>query len=123
MAQYVSWPAPVLGYSRPLPAQITDTHTFREYDLGASHLRSFYAWLLKRIQPEDFISPWGTFYPMAWDQALMFPMLEMAGPGRSLFLTSCIRIMPRLRSMTPRSTAPCNDSVKRQSVCSNHTIA
>jgi glycosyltransferase involved in cell wall biosynthesis len=74
--QYVSWPEPVLGYSRPIPAQITDTNSFRGYDWCASHLRSFYAWLFKRIKPEDFISP---CYPMAWDQALMFPMLEMSG--------------------------------------------
>ncbi len=77
--QYVSWPEPVLGYSRPIPPQITDTNNFRGYDWCASHLRSFYAWLFKRIKPEDFISPWGTFYAMAWDQALMFPMLEMSG--------------------------------------------
>jgi glycosyltransferase involved in cell wall biosynthesis len=77
--QYVSWPVPIPGYSRPIPAHITDTNTFRGYDWCASHLRSFYAWLFKRINREDLISPWGTFSPMAWDQALMFPMLEMAG--------------------------------------------
>ena len=77
--QYASWPAPVPGYSRPIPVQVTETNTFREYDWCASHLRSFSAWLFKRINREDLLSPWGTFYPMAWDQALMFPMLEMAG--------------------------------------------
>jgi glycosyltransferase involved in cell wall biosynthesis len=78
--QYVSWPTPVPGYAKPIPTPITDANDFRAYDWCASHLRSFYAWLFKRIHRDDLISPWGTFYPMAWDQALMFPMLEMAGP-------------------------------------------
>jgi glycosyltransferase involved in cell wall biosynthesis len=99
--QYVSWPAPVPGYSRPIPAQITDTNTFREYAWCASHLRSFYAWLFKRIHREDLISPWGTFYPMAWDQALMFPMLEMAGP-RAKFMPDVL--------YTYNAANPINDS-------------
>jgi hypothetical protein len=34
---------------------------------------------LKLIKMEDVISPCGAFYHMAWDQAIMFPMLEMSG--------------------------------------------
>jgi glycosyltransferase involved in cell wall biosynthesis len=99
--QYASWPEPVPGYSRPIPAQITDTNTFRGYDWCASHLRSFYAWLFKRINREDLISPWGTFYPMAWDQALMFPMLEMAG-HRAKFIREVL--------YTYNAANPINDS-------------
>jgi glycosyltransferase involved in cell wall biosynthesis len=108
--QYVSWPAPVLGYSRPIPAQITDTNDFRGYDWCASHLRSFYAWLFKRINREDLISPWGTFYPMAWDQALMFPLLEMAG-HRAKFIPD---VLYTYNAANPINDAKVNRPLQRQ---------
>jgi glycosyltransferase involved in cell wall biosynthesis len=99
--QYESWPEPVPVYSKQIPHQITDANNFREYDWCASHLRSFYAWLFKRIEREDFISPWGTFYPMAWDQALMLPMLEMSG-HRAKFIPDVL--------YTYNTANPINDS-------------
>jgi glycosyltransferase involved in cell wall biosynthesis len=108
--QYVSWPEPVPGYSRPIPARITDTNTFRAYDWCASHLRSFYAWLFKRINREDLISPWGTFYPMAWDQALMFPMLEMAG-HRAKFIPD---VLYTYNAANPLNDAKVNRPLQRQ---------
>src|SRR2546430_4847457 len=77
--QYISWPDNMSGYSRQIPSHVIDSNNFRGYEWCASHLRSFYAWLFKMIKKADLISPDGTFYPMAWDQAIMFPMLEMAG--------------------------------------------
>lgn len=40
-------------------------------------LRTFYAALFKEINTQDLIYR-GKFYPMAWDLALMLPMIEMA---------------------------------------------
>jgi len=40
---------------------------------------------------EDLISPCGTFYHMAWDQAIMFPMLEMSG-HRAKFISEVLYI-------------------------------
>lgn len=77
--QYMSWPDNVLGYSKQIPSNIIDTNNFRGYEWCSSHLRSFYTWLFKMIKKEDLIGPCGTFYRMAWDQAMMFPMLEMSG--------------------------------------------
>jgi len=89
--QYVSWPDHAPGYSRQIPPHITDTNTFRGYAWCASHLRSFYAWLFKRINKEDLLSPCGMFYRMAWDQAMMFPMLEMSG-HRAKFIREVLYI-------------------------------
>ena len=50
---------------------------FRTYRCP-SHLKTFYAWLFKKIDVED-LKIGGEFFPMTWDQAMMFPMLEMAG--------------------------------------------
>jgi glycosyltransferase involved in cell wall biosynthesis len=77
--QYRSWPDNGIGFSKEIPHDVIETNRFRENEWCSSHLRSFYAWLFKSIKVEDLISPFGTFYDMAWDQAIMFPMLEMAG--------------------------------------------
>jgi hypothetical protein len=58
------------------------------------------------IKKEDLISPCGTFYLMAWDQAMMFPMLEMSG-HRAKFVSDILYIY--------NAANPINDSkVNRQ---------
>jgi glycosyltransferase involved in cell wall biosynthesis len=89
--QYRSWPDDTNGYSREIPSDVIESNNFRENEWCASHLRSFYAWLFKLIKKEDLISPCGTFYHMAWDQAIMFPMLEMAG-HRAKFISEVLYI-------------------------------
>ena len=89
--QYLSWPDNMMGYSRAIPSEIVDTNNFRETDWCSSHLRSFYAWLFKLIKMEDLISQSGSFYHMAWDQAIMFPMLEMSG-HRAKFISEVLYI-------------------------------
>jgi glycosyltransferase involved in cell wall biosynthesis len=76
--QYQTWPGNLMGDSKEIPSEIIRTNTFREIEWCSSHLRSFYAWLFKLIRMEDLRAPDGSFYQMAWDQAIMFPMLEMA---------------------------------------------
>jgi hypothetical protein len=77
--QYRSWPDNALGLSKEIPASVVETNGFRKNEWCSSHLRSFYAGLFKRIKMEDLLTPDGTFYQMAWDQAIMFPLLEMSG--------------------------------------------
>jgi glycosyltransferase involved in cell wall biosynthesis len=89
--QYLSWPDNMSGYSREIAADIIDSNSYRENEWCASHLRTFYAWLFKSIKIEDLISPDGTFYDMAWDQAIMFPMLEMSG-HRAKFISEVLYI-------------------------------
>jgi glycosyltransferase involved in cell wall biosynthesis len=89
--QYISWPDNMAGYSGQIPSDIIETNNFRGYEWCASHLRTFYAWLFKMIRKEDLISPDGSFYSMAWDQAIMFPMLEMAG-FRAKFISDVLYI-------------------------------
>ena len=89
--QYRSWPDHLPGCSREIPSEIIKANNFRENEWCSSHLRSFYAWLFKLIKAEDLISPSGAFYHMAWDQAIMFPMLEMAG-YRAKFISEVLYI-------------------------------
>jgi glycosyltransferase involved in cell wall biosynthesis len=89
--QYRSWPDNTVGeYSREIPANVIEANSFREIEWCASHLRSFYARLFKLIRVED-LGPCGTFYQMAWDQAIMFPMLEMSG-YRAKFISEVLYI-------------------------------
>jgi glycosyltransferase involved in cell wall biosynthesis len=89
--QYRSWPDNMIGYSKEIPSDVIETNNFRDSEWCASHLRTFYAWLFKLIKMEDLISPSGTFYDMAWDQAIMFPMLEMSG-HRAKFISEVLYI-------------------------------
>jgi glycosyltransferase involved in cell wall biosynthesis len=93
--QYLSWPPDnndTITYSREVASDVIETNSVRKAEWCASHLRSFYAWLFKLIKMDDLISPsCGTFYPMAWDQAMMFPMLEMSG-HRAKFISQVLYI-------------------------------
>lgn len=51
---------------------------FRSSAWRTSHLRTSYVWLFKRIKLED-LQYKGSFIKSAWDLAIMFPLLEMAG--------------------------------------------
>lgn len=60
------------------PKEVVQTNSFRKHQWITSHLRTFYAGLFNRIKKEDLMKD-GMFLPVAWDLAIMFPMLEMAG--------------------------------------------
>jgi glycosyltransferase involved in cell wall biosynthesis/SAM-dependent methyltransferase len=78
------------GVAAPYPDNVVLSTSFRKVAWGASHLRTFYAWLFKSIKKEDLM--WqGSFFPMTWDFAMMFPMLEMAGP-HSRFLNDTLYV-------------------------------
>jgi glycosyltransferase involved in cell wall biosynthesis len=107
--QYQSWPdnlTGLSGYSTQISADVIDANSFRDHEWCSSHLRSFYAWLFKLIKKEDLLDPSGAFYQMAWDQAIMFPMLEMSG-HRAKFISQVL--------YTYNAANPINDSkVDRQ---------
>lgn len=73
-----------------IPQVVIDNHAYRRYQWKASHLRTFYAWLFKKIAREDLCDNNG-FYRVTWDQAFMFPMLEMSG-GRWRFIQEILYV-------------------------------
>lgn len=77
--QYQSYPDNGAGCSQQIPTHITAHNAFRQFRWCSSHLRTFYAWLFKKIKKEDLLDKSGNFYPMAWDLSFMFPLLEMSG--------------------------------------------
>ena len=73
----VHYPKGDVSWSEPVPRDIITRNAFRNYKCP-SHLRTFYAWLFKKIRLQDLVYE-GKFYPMTWDMAMMYPMIEMAG--------------------------------------------
>jgi glycosyltransferase involved in cell wall biosynthesis len=72
--QYQDFPGNKIGYCKLLNKDAS----LRKQQFVLSHLRTFYAWLFKKIKIEDFLYE-DKFYPMAWDLAIMYPLIEMAG--------------------------------------------
>lgn len=58
--------------------EVIQTNSYRKSQSCTGHLRTFYAWLFKCIKTED-LKVDGIFFPMTYDLAMMFPMLELAG--------------------------------------------
>jgi histo-blood group ABO system transferase len=75
--QYTNHPDPGPGIAAPYSSQIITNGLFRKAPWSASHLRTFYAWLFKRVKKDDLCIN-GEFFKMTWDFAIMFPMMEMA---------------------------------------------
>ena len=72
----VEYPHGGATWCEPVPSSFIASNTVRQYKCP-SHLRTFYTWIFKKIALEDFLYE-GRFFAMAWDMAIMYPILEMA---------------------------------------------
>ncbi len=92
---YYRYPYGNLGTCKEFPENVVRDATYRDYPWVSSHLRTFYAWLFKQINPLDFLYTGtdsdyvGKFWPAAADLSFMFPMLEMAH-GRYKYIPDVI---------------------------------
>lgn len=72
-------------YAQPIPVE--DWPRLREGPWRFGHLRTFRAGLWEHIRPADLRDPaTGAFWSAAPDNAFMFPLAELAGPDRCLFV-------------------------------------
>ena len=112
--QYIKYPNREIGHCEEIPYSVIEKNTFRSYKWVSSHLRTFYAGLFKKIKKEDLMKN-GTFYSVAWDLAMIFPMLEMAGK-HSKFIDQVLYVY--------NCTNPISDCVKNSKlvVNSDHEI-
>lgn len=58
----------------------------------ATHLKSFRAGLVSRVRESDWRWNDGSYLDLAIDQAVMLPVLEMAGPERSVFIPETLAV-------------------------------
>lgn len=75
--QFAGYPNGGKGFCRSMPRKIVKKNAFRKWRTQPSHLRTFYAWLFKKIEKDDLLYN-GDFFPMTYDLAMMMPMIEMA---------------------------------------------
>lgn len=60
----------------------------RKQTFTLSHLRTWKAWLWKKIKEEDLLDENGNYWNVAGDLAFMFPMFEMSGQEHYRFLSN-----------------------------------
>jgi len=63
----------------PYPQKVIRQGTYRLEPFYPLHPRTWKVWLYKKIKREDFLRYDGSWLEFAEDQAMFFPMLEMAG--------------------------------------------
>lgn len=76
--QFVEWPSGKHGFCCDMPEDVMRNGSFRQSGILPSHLRTFYAGLFQKIDKKDLVDAQGHFFMMAWDVALMIPMVEMS---------------------------------------------
>jgi glycosyltransferase involved in cell wall biosynthesis len=78
----------------PIPRRVAREGSFRSYTWVSSHLKTFRAKLFQLIKKEDLMTD-GRFLSTNSDQAMMFPMLEMAAQGHFKFIRKPLYIYNR----------------------------
>jgi len=77
------------GTSEWIPRYTTETlknRDFRNVPWSFTHLRTFKAFLWDNLNKNDLRAPDGNYTPYTYDQALLFPMLEMCPYGKVKFI-------------------------------------
>ena len=89
---YVMHPYGILGPEpSKYPNEVVENNLYRQDQWRASHLRTFRKHLWDKIDHKDLQDSNGEYYKMAYDQAIMLPLLEMAGP-RSKYIPEVLHV-------------------------------
>ncbi len=89
---YVYNPGGVVGVEpSEYPLHVIESNAYRQDMWRASHLRSFRYDLWTKIKQEDLQDENGEYYKMTYDQAIMLPLLEMAG-HKSRFISDILYV-------------------------------
>lgn len=81
--KFIEYPSVSYEWNEPVPPELVARNAVRQFKCP-SHLRTFYAWIFKKIALQDLLYE-GKFFAMAWDMAMMYPMLEMAAERHHFF--------------------------------------
>ena len=89
---YVLSPFGVIGPEpSQYPPEVIKNNLFRQDKWRASHLRTFKYKLWKNINLNDLKDKNGKYYEMAYDQAIMLPLLEMSAE-RSKYIPDILHV-------------------------------
>lgn len=73
--------------SRGFSSKQTNFHSLRNSRFTASHIRTWRAFLWRKIEQEDLKDQNGSYWKVTGDLSFMFPMLEMSGEERYRFMS------------------------------------
>jgi len=79
------------GMNKPLTMSTREYRDGKEY-WCTSHLRTFKYKVWKQLKDADLRMSNGKYYPMAWDLAIMYPLVEMCGNRRIQFINKIMYI-------------------------------
>jgi len=88
---FKSWPETITSCCSAIPDSVMRQRKFRNYRWVTSHVRTFYAWLFKKIQKHDLLYK-GAFLPVSCDIGIMLPMLEMASNGHIRYIREVLYV-------------------------------
>ncbi|MEX0849098.1 MAG: glycosyltransferase family A protein [Candidatus Dependentiae bacterium] len=74
--QFKVWPDGYTGFCKRHDPEVIKDNKYRRSEWVSSHLRTYYAWLFKKIDKKDFMYK-DAFLPTTCDRAIMYPLLEM----------------------------------------------
>jgi len=81
------------GWCREYPEEVKARRAYRQFEWIATHLRTFRSRLWRQIRREHLNDPrTGLPWEMAWDVAMMVPMLEMCAPGEVRFIPEILYV-------------------------------
>jgi len=77
---FVQYPQGSVGQeASEYPKEVISSNSYRTDTWRASHLKTFKHSLWSKVKEEDMKDEDGKFYEISYDQAMMLPLLEMAG--------------------------------------------
>lgn len=94
--QFEIWPYERVGFCTNVSQEIIKRNAFRELTWFFSHLRTFYAWLFKKLHLKDLL--WkGTFIASTPgpDIMFMYPMIELASQGHFMCIPDVLYLYNR----------------------------
>lgn len=108
---FLEYPDDISNWSESIPVHVVKNNTHRKHSPHPSHLRTFYAKLFKLIQKKDLLYN-NKFFEMSWDQAMMFPMIEMAAERHYYFSKDTVLYL--YNRITPLNDNKVNAKLQRQ---------
>jgi len=78
------------NWNKRVPDKVWANNSHRRNAWSTSALRTFKKWLWDKIDRKDFVLPDGEWIKRGTDLAFMFPMLEMAGKERVVFIKNTL---------------------------------
>jgi len=85
------------------PEDVVKNNAYRLDTWRASHLKTFKFKLWKKINVDDLKDTTGDFYEMSYDQAMMLPMLEMAGE-KALYIPEALYVYNTINPLAVNKT-------------------